>query len=235
VKIASLTTLSLVLALAALPSNAQFLPREQLLQSGDLLVDNLYGYQFCPTQGAAQYALCEASICTPTGRMITVNAADGSHPQYPEAQCTCPILSGQAVADVNGGNMQGSCDPPGKNQVWSLYSPKTQLPQQINNWSRNPADTAVKIQRCPSSIGVGQSFANCFSFACTIDAKPTNGVRTATCYCPLGEALDGSQVAVDEAIVTPAGQCNEDVCYQYPVGAPAKVWNGKAWACLQGP
>jgi len=231
VKITTLVALSVVLALTTIPSNAQILPREQLLPS-DGLVDNLYGYQLCPAQGAAPYALCESSICTPTGRMITVNKAGGGTAQFPEASCTCPILSGQALADVNGGNMQGSCDQPGPKQVWSLYNPKTQLPQQINNWSLAPADTVVKIQRCPSSIRVGQSFANCFSFACTVDPKPTNGIPTATCSCPLGEAPDGSQVAPDTAIVTPAGQCTEDVCYQHPVGAPFKPWDGRGWACL---
>jgi hypothetical protein len=235
-KIATLATLSLALALAAIPSNGQFLPHEQLLQSDDGLLDNLYGYQYCPTQGVAQYALCEASICTPTGRMITVNVAGGGTAQFPEAQCTCPILTGQAIADVNGGNMQGNCDSPGPGQVWSLYSPKTQLPQQINNWSTDPADTAVTMQRCPSSSMVGQSFANCFSFACTIDANPPkNSVPTATCYCPLGEDLNGKQVAPNTAIVTPAGQCMEDVCYQYPVGAPFKPWNHRRWKCLHGP
>jgi hypothetical protein len=233
VKIKTLVALSIVLALTATSSKAQFVPREQL--SPDGLVDNLYGYQMCPAQGAAQYALCEASICTPTGRMITVNQPNGQQAQFPEAACTCPILSGQAIADVNGGNMQGNCNPPGPGQVWSLYSPQTLLPQQINNWSRNPHDEAVTMQRCPASIGVGQSFANCFSFACTVDSKPTNGVRTATCYCPLGEDLDGSQVDVNTTIVTPAGQCTEDICYQHPVGAPFKPWNDKGWKCLQGP
>ena len=64
-----------------------------------------------------------------------------------------------------------------------------------------------------------ETFANCFSFACTVDPKLTNGVSTATCYCPMGEGLDGNRIPEDTPVVTPAGQCHEDVCFQHPVGA----------------
>ena len=234
-KITTLAALSVVLALTAIPSAAQFLPQEQLFQQRQQqpeLIDNLYGLRLCPQE----YALCEASICTPTGRMITVNGPNGTHPQYPEAECACPIVPGPGIADVNGGNMQGDCERPGRNQVWSLYSPKDRLPQEINNWSRRPPNDAVLMQLCPDSLGVGQSFANCFSFACTIDEHPRNGVRTATCFCPMGENLDGTPVtSPNTAVVTPAGQCNENVCNQHPVGAAAAPANGKAWECLGPP
>ena len=140
---------------------------------------------------------------------------------FPEASCLCPLVNGPALADVTGGNMQGSCAPPGKGQVWSLYEPKSNLPQQVNNWSRKPAETAVSFQLCSAGLGVGNTFANCFSFACTInkDSKSTNGVKTATCFCPLGENPDGSAVPADTAVITPAGQCNSDVCAEDPVGA----------------
>jgi hypothetical protein len=70
------------------------------------------------------YALCAASTCKPTGRTISVNVSGGGTAQYPEAECTCPILSGQAIADVAGGNMKGSCEAESPEQVWSLYAPK---------------------------------------------------------------------------------------------------------------
>jgi hypothetical protein len=230
VKITTLAALSVVLALTAIPSTAQFLPKEQLFQQQRTeLVDNIYGYQLCP----GQFALCEASICRPTGRMITVNGPNNTHPQYPEAECVCPILPGPSIADVNGGNMQGNCAPPGPHQVWSLYLPKQHLPQEINDWSRRPDESRVRMQICPGSLNLGQAFANCFSFACTIDDHPRNGVRTATCFCPLGENLDGTQVAMDASFVTPAGQCNEDVCGQYPVGANDKnAPSDQMWECL---
>jgi hypothetical protein len=210
-KITTIVALAAALLLTALPGTAQ--------DDGSDLINNLYGYRFCPRDpdAVAPYALCEASICTPTGRQIMVNVAGDGQSPFPEAACTCPILTGRVLADVFGGNMHGNCDPPGPGQVWSLYSPQPNLPQQINNWSLE--NTAVSTQLCPASDKVGTTFANCFSFACTVDQKPTNGVSTATCYCPMGEGLDGSQIAEDTAVITPAGQCNEDVCFQHPVGA----------------
>jgi hypothetical protein len=176
----------------------------------------LYGYQIC----TGEYALCAASTCTPTDGAITVNVAGGGTASFPEATCTCPVFNGPAIADVYGGNMQGSCAAPGPGQVWSLYWPKTHIPQAINNWQQNPAATAVEPQLCSASDNVGGTYANCFSFACTLNSEPINGVQTATCFCPLGEGLDGEPVAPDTPIFTPAGQCNSAICSQHPVGAP---------------
>src|SRR5262245_24757901 len=80
------------------------------------------------------FALCAASTCTALpGETIAVNTATGTAP-FPAAQCTCPIFNGPALADLNGGNMQGSCDPPPNDGVWSLYLPTGEIPQEINNW-----------------------------------------------------------------------------------------------------
>lgn len=188
----------------------------------------IYGYRVC----RGQYALCAASTCTPTGNNITVNVAGGGTASFPEVSCTCPVYDGPAIADVTGGNMHGTCNAPGKGQVWSLYWPKTNIPQAINNWSRKPADTAVEFQLCGDNENVGASFANCFSFACTLDKKRQNGVKTATCFCPMGENLDGSPVAADTPVLTPAGQCNSDICTQHPVGAPYAGAAGRPSQCL---
>ena len=188
----------------------------------------LYGYKVC--HGA--YALCAASTCTPTGGTIEVNVSGGGTASFPEAECTCPVFTGPALADVYGGNMQGSCKPPGKDQVWSLYWPKVNIPQAVNNWSHKRADTEVEFQLCSSSDNVGATFANCFSFACTLDKKRKNGVKTATCLCPLGENPDGSPVSADTAVFTPAGQCNPDACDQHPVGAAYPGADGEASQCL---
>jgi hypothetical protein len=195
--------------------------------SGNLL-SILYGYRICRTT----YALCAASTCTPTGGTIEVNVAGGGTASFPEAACTCPVYAGPAIADLHGGNMQGSCKSPGKGQVWSLYFPKSNIPQEINNWRHKPADTAVSFQLCSASENVGASFANCFSFACTLDKKRHNGVRTATCLCPLGENLDGGPVAADTPVVTPAGQCNSDTCTAHPVGAPFAGAGSQPNECL---
>src|SRR5215468_10302235 len=50
-------------------------------------------FAFCP----GNYALCSASTCTPTGNKIQVN---GATQLFPEANCTCPVFSGVAIADL---------------------------------------------------------------------------------------------------------------------------------------
>jgi hypothetical protein len=173
-----------------------------------------HDFQFCN----GDFALCAASTCTPTGGMIAVNTATGTAP-FPAAQCTCPIFPGPAIGDLNGGNMQGSCAPPSSNGVWSLYSLKTHIPQEINNWSRGKKDSAAPPLVCPANLGLGTQFANCFSFAC-VRAGKIHGVEVATCVCPLGESLEGKTVGANTAFLTQAGQRNEDICSQHPVSGP---------------
>jgi hypothetical protein len=171
----------------------------------------ILGFKIC----TGTYALCAAAICTPIpGGTVEVNTVTGTA-DFPAANCTCPVYTGPAMADVNGGNMQGSCAPPGPNQIWSLYYRRSHQPQQINNWSAKPEDTATPFQVCAN---VWSSFANCFSFACTLDRKRQNRVRTATCTCALGENLDGTPVAPGTAIISPAGQCDANVCNEHPMG-----------------
>jgi len=213
---------SLVLALAGWVTAAKAEPPP--LEFAGLV----YDLQICE----GEYALCAASTCTPTGHKIAVNVQGGGTALFDEAACTCPIYKGPALADPDGGNMQGTCKPPGPNQVWSLYSPKTNVPQQINNWKLNQQATEVEFQECADTDGVGGTFANCFSFACTIDAHHPVGVPTATCYCPLGENPDGSAVAADTEVFTPAGQCNTDICYDHPVGAAFAGANDQGNQCL---
>jgi hypothetical protein len=213
------TVFAVVAALFAVPVGAQ--------SSALGFASVLFGLQLCK----GPYALCAASTCTPTGGTIVVNTARGTN-TFPAASCTCPIFNGLAIADVTGGNMKGSCDRPGPGQVWSLYAPKSHIPQAVNNWSRKPAESAVSFQLCSSSDNVGSTFVNCFSFACTVDRQRQNGVKTATCICPLGENLDGEPVSADTAVVTPAGQCNSSFCTQHPVGAPVAGLNGQPNQCL---
>jgi len=49
------------------------------------------------------FALCAASTCTPTGKKIRVNVSGNGTALFPEADCTCPVFSGNAIADVVGG------------------------------------------------------------------------------------------------------------------------------------
>jgi hypothetical protein len=128
------------------------------------------------------FALCAASNCTPvmnadgTPKMIRARVAGGGFASYPEMSCMCPILKGAAIADVNGGNMRGSCAAPSKNGVWSLYSFRQHIPQAINGWATSPlAKTKVTGQVCAGTPNAIAPVVNCFSFACS-PAKSVNGV-----------------------------------------------------------
>jgi hypothetical protein len=194
-----------------------------------------HDFRFC----IGDFALCAASTCTPTGGTITVN---GGTAPFPAAQCTCPIFSGPAIADLNGGNMQGSCDPPTvvngtptDDGVWSLYSPQGHIPQAINNWNPGKKKSEAPVFVCPAP-GELYQFANCFSFAC-VRAGTINGVEVATCFCPLGESLDGKLVSANTPFATQAGQCNEneDICSQLPVSGPLTFDDIQGGACLPIP
>lgn len=182
------------------------------------------GLRVCP----GDFALCAASICTPTGGTIDVITETGTKP-FPEAQCICPIFPGPSIGDVTGGNMgmplgPGDCTAPtivngmpvGDDGIWSLYSPMAQIPQEINNWNPGPKKSAAPPNSCPGDTT--DTFANCFSFAC-VRAGKINGVPVATCFCPIGESLTGMEVPPGTPFDTQAGQGNEDICSQLPVAA----------------
>lgn len=92
----------------------------------------------------------------------------------------CPILNGRSIADLDGGNMTGSCDPP-PNGVWSTYAPLTEIPQEYTTpaWQTVAATSLT----CP---GAGQ-YAQCFSFSCVLDGT-VNGQALAKCTCPIDKA-----------------------------------------------
>jgi hypothetical protein len=174
------------------------------------------GHDFRICQG--QFALCAASTCQETGRSITVKVTTGGTASFPEVDCTCPIFSGPAIADVNGGNMQGSCAPP-TGQVWSLFQPRRHIPQAINNWSRIPSKSLAPPLICSASLQLGNQLANCWSFACDPAGK-INGVPVATCHCAKGDSLEGKSVSANTAFATVAGQGNENFCSKHPVSGP---------------
>ena len=178
------------------------------------------GFRTCP----GDFALCAASICTPTGGTIKVKELQRGTASFPEAQCICPIFPGPSIADVSGGNMgrplgPGNCTAPtivngvdvGDDGIWSLYSPMAQIPQEINNWNQGKKKSAAPPNFCPGDTT--NTFANCFSFAC-VRAGKINGVEVATCFCPIGESLTGAVVASGTPFGTQAGQGNEDICSQ---------------------
>jgi hypothetical protein len=186
-----------------------------------LLTASAFGAGHEYTVCSGEFALCAASTCRPTGGSITVNVTSGGAASFPEADCTCPILSGTAIADLAGGNMQGSCTPP-SGKIWSLFQPRSYIPQAITDWQLSPAPPQI----CPASLGQGHQQVNCFSFACDT-AGEINGVRVATCHCALGESSNGTPVSIDTPFLTQAGQGNQAFCYQNPVsGVPADLERG---------
>src|SRR5262249_38501317 len=173
-----------------------------------------HDFRFC----LGDFALCAASTCTPSGGTIAVNTATGTA-AFPAAQCTCPIFSGPAIADLNGRNMQGSCDPPPNDGVWSLYSPQGHIPQALNNWNPGKRKSEAPYFVCPADLGLADQLANCFSFAC-VRAGKIHGVEVATCLCPIAESVTGMGVPLGTQFTTQAGQGNQNICTQLPVGAP---------------
>jgi hypothetical protein len=156
------------------------------------------GLTFC----YGDYALCAAATCTPTGRKIKVKGK-----KFPAASCECPILNGWNIADLSGGNMNGSCDPP-PNGVWSTYFPLTEVPQEntVPAWQ---TESATPLS-CPG--GKAREFAECFSFSCVLDGS-VNGQALAKCTCPIEKA--------PKQWVTAGGNCDTSNCSaEMLVGAP---------------
>jgi hypothetical protein len=186
--------------------------------------DDVFKHDFRICVG--DFALCAASTCTPLkGVEIAVNTAGGGTANFPAAQCTCPIFNGPALADLNAGNMKGSCEPPSDNGVWSLYLPTGHIPQEINNWNTGEKKSAAPIQVCTSG-----DFANCFNFACTRAGKVKGNVEVATCTCPINESIEGTTAG--PPFDTPAGQCNQDICSQHPVGSAFPFDNIQPGQCF---
>jgi hypothetical protein len=82
-------------------------------------------------------------------------------------------------------------------------------------------------QQCPA----GSKTVNCWDYLCTIDPKPTaNGVKTATCRCPINEGVFGHPAGGNEIYVTAAGGYfgqnggdklkQSDACKMFPVSGP---------------
>jgi hypothetical protein len=175
----------------------------------------IYDFQVCD----GYFALCAASTCTPTGKQITVRTATGGTATFPEADCTCPVLLGPSIANLAGGNMQGSCEPPATGQIWSTYQPRPNIPQALTNWVPTLPEAAAPPLFCPKRLGLGNQLVNCFSFLCDSQTY-INNVPVVTCHCPIGESLAGTPVPPHTAFLTQAGQGNQATCAMHPVSGP---------------
>ena len=193
-----------------------------------------------------KYAICASSTCSLTGSTITSKTSDGGSITYPEAKCVCPVINAKFQAmGANKGQMNGSCEQPGKGWVWSIYTPKPR-PQAMYNWSVWKDDKLVVEQVCGATNScsefsgpqqVNLTYANCFGFQCQLQKpiKVKGGqVRLATCYCPVGSDQDGFPVVPGAAFAHEAGQCNSNYCNMIPVGIPYNPSNS-SWQCLGVP
>ena len=169
-------------------------------------------FRFC--QG--YFALCAASTCKPTGKQIAVNTITGRTRNFPEADCTCPVILGPSLANLAGGNMQGSCDPPGPVQLWSTFQLRPDIPQAITNWVPHLPEAATQVQRCPASLNLGNQYAQCFSMSCDMETY-INNVPVVTCHCALGATLTGGRAEPHSSFLIEAGQGDPEFCREHPV------------------
>jgi hypothetical protein len=149
------------------------------------------------------FALCAASTCVDANQTITGN--DGI--THEAVTCICPVLTGDNIADLDGGNISnGSCVPPNPRiNVYSTFQFNKTIPQQIRgHWFANvPAIPQV----CPST----DEFSQCWNWACKFIA-PQNGIPLAQCTCPMEQT--------NYSFATQAGIGKSSACSQLPVGAP---------------
>ena len=123
-----------------------------------------------------------------------VRTATGGTATFPEADCTCPVLLGPSIANLAGGNMQGSCEPPGPDTIWPTYQPRPNIPQALTNWIPTLPEAKAPPLFCPKSLNLGNQLVNCFSFLCDSQTY-INNVPVVTCHCPIGESLAGTPVS----------------------------------------
>jgi hypothetical protein len=147
-----------------------------------------------------EFALCAASTCVATGGFVRNNQGK----KYPAVSCECPIIMGDNVAELNDGNMKGSCTSSDPNVVYSAFEFSDTFPQLIDGtWQ----DATSIMQVCPAQY----SFSQCWNWQCTRDGTE-NGIALAACTCP--------QEQSSNSFVTQAGQGDSSACGELPVGAP---------------
>jgi hypothetical protein len=147
-----------------------------------------------------EFALCAASTCTATGGTIK----DNQGMSHKAVSCVCPILTGNNIADLNGGNMQGSCTSSDPTIVYSTFEYLDSFPQLINGaWQEAMAITQICLSQ--------DSFSQCWNWQCT-RAGTQNGIELADCTCPMEKT--------SYSFATQAGLGDPSDCAQLPVGGP---------------
>jgi hypothetical protein len=166
-----------------------------LLLPVSALADNSIKLALCH----GQYALCAASSTEPTGNTIVVNGIT-----FPEGKSVCPVLHGVSIANL--ALMNGSCEAPKKDMVWSLFAPLKSYPQ-APTWAVTPA----VIRTFVTTAEVGGGMSNMWSSPCTIRPKKVNGATLADCTGPMNESpWTGTAIPVGTKVGTaaPVGAAN---------------------------
>ena len=148
-------------------------------------------YQIC----TGEFAFCGASTATPTGNLITVATPTGTA-QFNEALAVCPVMNGNAVADVKGGNMLGSCAVSADGHVWSLFATFSEVPT-APTWDVNTVVPRLFVS------GSDANFSQMFSFDC-VKTEVVNGVQLADCFGAINESLTGAPVPAGTTMLTEA-------------------------------
>ena len=137
--------------------------------------------------------------------------------------CLCPVFTGVALADVNGGNMQGTSDLPPQpplpqtTPIWSLFATQSEIPQ-APNWDPT---TSATPQICPAKLNLGDKSVNCFSFACDTETVMPSGVPVVTCHCAQGESFNAQPVPAHTAFgIQSATKVKDGICKKYPIALP---------------
>jgi hypothetical protein len=119
--------------------------------------------------------------------------------------------------------MKGSCDPPGDGKLWSTYQARPDIPQALTNWVPHLPEDAAPPQVCPGRLN--RQYAQCFSFSCDIEPNEPyiNNVPVVTCHCAIGATLAGLPAAPQSSFPTQAGQGNQAICDDLPVGNVVQI------------
>ncbi len=57
----------------------------------------------------------------------------------------------------------------------------------------------------------------------------------ATCFCPIQEGLDAQPTPAGTPFLTQAGQCQQSICSQFPVGGPFQIEDISPGQCIEFP
>ncbi len=171
-----------------------------------------YDFQICH----GYFALCAASTCKPTGGLITVRTATGGTATFPGADCKCSVILGPSIANLAGGNMRGSCEPPERGQHLVDLSAQTEHSAGDHQLGPEPARGRGTTAFLPEETRSRKSVGQLLQLRLPNSQTYINNVPVVTCHCPIGESLAGTPVPPHTSFLTQAGQGDRAFCADHP-------------------